>query len=110
MSAQPTVYTSVAPDQHTPSSSPVWIATSISSHGRVTGTTPNFVRKRPPVGKVKTRSPCRSCRLRIGLVVAKLQGSQDPALSQVTPGISLYASSQISFSPYQLNKAGTSRL
>ena len=72
------------PDQAMPSSSPVCTATSMSSQGRVTGTTPKRDRNLPAVGKVKTRLPLRSSRLRIGSTVLKWQGSQAPALSQVT--------------------------
>ena len=60
----------------------------MSSHGRETGITPNLLMKRPPVGKENTRLPLRSARERTGVVVAKLQGSQEPAPSQVTPLIS----------------------
>ncbi|MNU06595.1 hypothetical protein D3C72_2518450 [compost metagenome] len=51
----------------------------------VTGTTPNCERNWPAVGKVKTRSPFRSSSLVIGLLVAKLHGSQAPADSHFTP-------------------------
>ena len=77
------------PDQAMPSSSPVCTAISMSSHGSVTGTTPKRVRNLPAVGKVNTRRPFRSARRLIGFTVAKWQGSQAPALSQVTPCTSL---------------------
>src|SRR5512134_2444745 len=98
------------PDQQMPSSSPVWIATCTSPQGSVTGTTPNRVRNLPAVGKVNTRRPFKSASRLMGFTVLKLQGSQEPELSQVTFSTSSYASFQISFSPYLWNRAGTSRL
>ena len=73
------------PHQAMPSNSPALIASCTRSQGSVTGTTPNRVRKRPAVGKVKMRFPRRSASARIGSTVRKWQGSQEPALIQVTP-------------------------
>ena len=54
----------------------------------LTGTTPKRCMNWPPVGNMYILRPFRSLRWRIGLVVAKLHGSQLPWLSQVTPSIS----------------------
>ena len=95
------------PDQAMPSSSPVCSATSASSQGSVTGTTPKRERNRPAVGKVKTRRPSRSFRDLIGLWVAKLQGSHEPAEMCLTPTLA-YSSFQIASRPQWLKSAGTS--
>ena len=60
------------PDHAMPSSAPPRRAVSTSPHGSVTGTTPKRERKRPAVGKVKTRLPRRSARLRTGSRVAEV--------------------------------------